>query len=171
MLTLQMVYDELRQSPRSSVDDIKVAILSLSGLLQTELILPDPEPIRNSKIFPVRYPNGTVVLSSVGVDFAIGDRDKLKTKFQDKVSLLDFDLEDVRRLKPLFEWLGLQDQYLSESVRERTSISSDSGRPISSQNRDLKRKAYYIARYVLKTIGTVLMMLMMLSTTQSRSYL
>lgn len=149
MLTLQMVYDELRQSPQKSVDDIKVAILLLSGLLQTELTRPSPEPIRKSKIFPVRYPNGTVVLSSVDVDFAIGDREKLKTMFQDKVSLLDFDLEDVRRLRPLFEWLGLQDQYLSRCVRERTSVSSDPGRPISSQNRDLKRKAYYIARYVL----------------------
>ncbi|KAM5345808.1 hypothetical protein ACJ41O_011669 [Fusarium nematophilum] len=146
LLTLQMVYDELRQSPQSSTDEIKVAILSLNGLLQAERTLLDPEPIRKAKIFPVRYPNGTVVLSSVGVDFAIGDRDKLRTKFQDKISLLDFDLEDVRRLKPFFEWTSLQDRYLSNSVTERTSISSDPGRPISSRNRDLKCKAYYIAR-------------------------
>ncbi|KAI8670009.1 hypothetical protein NCS56_00804700 [Fusarium sp. Ph1] len=146
LLTLQIVYDELRQSPRSSTDEIKVAILSLNGLLQTERTHLDPEPIRKAKIFPVRYPNGTVVLSSVGADFAIGDRDKLKVRFQDKISLLDFGLEDVRRLKPLFEWASLQDRYLSHSVKERTSVSTSLGRPISSRNRDLKRKAYYIAR-------------------------
>ncbi|KAF5007724.1 hypothetical protein FDECE_5972 [Fusarium decemcellulare] len=146
LLTLQMVYDELRQSPQSSTEEIKVAILSFNGLLQAERTNLDPEPIRKAKIFPVRYPNGTVVLSSVDVDFAIGDRDKLKAKFQDKISLLDFDLEDIRRLKSFFEWAGLQERYLSNSVRERTSIPNDSGRPISSRNRDLKRKAYYIAR-------------------------
>ncbi|KAI5460375.1 hypothetical protein BGZ63DRAFT_387163 [Mariannaea sp. PMI_226] len=147
LLTLQMVYDELRQSPQSSADEIKIAILLFNGLLQTDPSHLDPEPIRQAKIFPIRYPNGTVTLSSMDVDFAIGDRDKLKTHFQDKITLLDFDnLEDVRRLKPFFEWVGLQNRYLSRSVTERTSISSDSGRPMSTHNRDLKRKAYYIAR-------------------------
>lgn len=154
-LTLQMVYDELRQSLQSSTEEVKVAILSFNGLLQTEPSHLDPKPIRKAKIFPVRYSNGTVVLSSMDVGFAIGDRDKLKTQFQDKISLLDFDLEDVCRLKPFFEWVGLQNRYLSTSVRESTSISSDSGRPISSRNRDLKRKAYHIARYVLKKMGFV----------------
>ncbi|KAJ3546237.1 hypothetical protein NM208_g2100 [Fusarium decemcellulare] len=146
LLTLQMVYDELRQSPQSSREEVKVAILSFNRLLQAERTNLDPEPIRKAKIFPVRYPNGSVILDSVDVEFAIGDRDKLKANFQDKISLLDFDLGDVRRLKPFFEWAGLQERYLSNSVRERTSISSELGRPISSPNRDLKRKAYYIAR-------------------------
>ncbi|KAH6874355.1 hypothetical protein B0T10DRAFT_205754 [Thelonectria olida] len=146
LLTLQMVYDELRQSPQRSKDEIKVAILLFNGLLQTEPAYLNPEPIREAKIFPVRYPNGTVVLSSVDVDFAIGDRDKLKAKFQDQISLLDFDLEDTHRLKPFFKWASLQNRYLSNSVKERTSISGGSSRPISSSNRDLKRKAYYIAR-------------------------
>ncbi|KAH7166472.1 hypothetical protein EDB81DRAFT_713041 [Dactylonectria macrodidyma] len=146
LLTLQMVYDELRQSPESSVDDIKTAILLLNGFLDTEPTRLDPEPIRRAKIFPVRYPNGTVALTSVDVDFAIGDRNRLKAKFQDQISLLDFGLDDVRLLKPAFEWLSLQDRYLSNAVTETTSISSNPGRPISSRNRDLKRKAYYITR-------------------------
>lgn len=150
LLTRQMVYDELRQSPPSNTEVIKAAILSLNGLLQTESTPLDPEPIRQAKIFPVRYPTGTVALSSVSVDFAIGDRDKLKKMFCDKISLLDFDMEDVRALRPLIEWLRLQDRYLSNSVEEATSISNDTGRPISIPNRDLKCKAYHIARYVLK---------------------
>ncbi|KAF4468849.1 ATPase-like ATP-binding domain [Fusarium albosuccineum] len=146
LLTLQMVYDELRQSPQSSMEEIKVAILSFNGLLQAERTNLDPQPIRKAKIFPVRFPKGSIILSSVDVDFAIGDRDKLKAKFQDKINLLDFDLEDIRRLKSFFEWAGLQERYLSNSVRERTSIPIDLGCPISSRNRDLKRKAYYVAR-------------------------
>ncbi|KAF5680457.1 hypothetical protein FDENT_8396 [Fusarium denticulatum] len=146
LLTLQMVYDELRQSSGTNTEETKVAVLSLNGLLQTETTRLDPEPIRQAKVFPVRYPNGTVVLSSVSVDFAIGDRDKLKTMFRDKVALLDFEMDEVRRLRPLIEWLGLQDRYLSNSVEESTFICSDSERPISTPNRDLKRKAYHIAR-------------------------
>lgn len=146
LLTLQMVYDELRQSSGNNTEETKVAILSLNGLLQTETTRLDPEPIRQAKVFPVRYPTGTVVLSSVSVDFAIGDRDKLKTMFRDKVALLDFEMEEVRRLRPLIEWLKLQDRYLSNSVEESTFILSDSERPISTPNRDLKRKAYHIAR-------------------------
>ncbi|KAG4288696.1 hypothetical protein FPRO06_03518 [Fusarium proliferatum] len=146
LLTLQMVYDELRRSSGNNKEDTKVAVLSLNGLLQTETTLLDPEPIRQAKVFPVRYPTGTVVLSSVSVDFAIGDRDKLKTMFRDKVALLDFEMEDVRRLRPLIEWLKLQDRYLSNSVEESTFILGDSERPISTPNRDLKRKAYHIAR-------------------------
>lgn len=148
LLTLQMVYDELRQSSGNKTEEVKVALLSLNGLLQTETIRLDPEPIRQAKVFPVRYPTGTVVLSSVSVDFAIGDRDKLNTMFCDKIALLDFEMEEVHRLRPLIEWLKLQDRYLSNSVEESTFISSDSERPISTPNRDLKRKAYHIARYV-----------------------
>ncbi|KAF5723346.1 hypothetical protein FMUND_1980 [Fusarium mundagurra] len=146
LLNLQMVYDELRQSSGNNTEETKVAILSLNGLLQTETTRLDPEPIRRAKVFPVRYPTGTVVLSSVSIDFAIGDRDKLKTMFRDKVALLDFEMDEVRRLRPLIEWLGLQDRYLSNSVEESTFIFSDSERPISTPNRDLKRKAYHISR-------------------------
>ncbi|KAF5562721.1 ATPase-like ATP-binding domain-containing protein [Fusarium napiforme] len=130
----------------TNTEETKVAVLSLNGLLQAETTRLDPEPIRQAKVFPVRYPTGTVVLSSVSVDFAIGDRDKLKTMFRDKIALLDFEMDEVRRLRPLIEWLGIQDRYLSNSVEESTFISSDSERPISTPNRDLKRKAYHIAR-------------------------
>ncbi|KAF4446685.1 hypothetical protein F53441_9727 [Fusarium austroafricanum] len=145
-LTMQMVYDELRQSPQRSTDDIKVAILSLNDFLQTDKGFWDPEPIRKAKIFPVVYPNGTVTLSSVAVDFAIGDRDNLRYRFEDRISVLDFDLEDVHRLKPLFAWLKLQDRYLSNCVKESTEVPGEPGSPISSTKRDLRLKAYHICR-------------------------
>ncbi|KAM0380433.1 hypothetical protein ACHAPK_001030 [Fusarium culmorum] len=66
--------------------------------------------------------------------------------FRDKVTLLDFDMEEIRRLRPLIEWLKLQDRYLSNSVEEDSFIVGDLKNPISTPNRDLKRKAYHITR-------------------------
>ncbi|PNP78159.1 hypothetical protein FNYG_08476 [Fusarium nygamai] len=145
-LTMQMVYDELRQSPESSVEDIKVALFSFNDFLQTENGNWDPEPIKTAKIFPVVYPDGTTALRSMDVDFAIADRDNLRSKFSDQIALLDFDLEDVHRLRPLFTWLKIQERYLSKCVIETTSISEDSRMPISSPRRNLDLKAYQICR-------------------------
>ncbi|KAF5556260.1 hypothetical protein FNAPI_5783 [Fusarium napiforme] len=145
-LTMQMVYDELRQSPESSVEDIKVALFSFNDFLQTEHGNWDPDPIKTAKIFPVVYPDGTTALRSMDVDFAIADRDNLRSKFSDQIALLDFDLEDVHRLRPLFTWLKIQERYLSKCVIETTAISDDSRMPISSPRRDLGLKAYQICR-------------------------
>lgn len=148
-LTMQMVYNELKESPQSSIDDIKTAILSLNGFLQSEEGKQghwDPDPIKQAKVFPVGYPNGSLSLSSVAVDFAIADRDNLRSMFEDRIAILDFDLEDVHQLKPFFTWLKIEIRYLSRCVRETTSISGDSGSPITSRKRDLRLKAYHIAR-------------------------
>ncbi|KAF5532469.1 hypothetical protein FMEXI_12426 [Fusarium mexicanum] len=98
-LTMQMVYDELRQSPESSVEDIKVALFSFNDFLQIEDGNWDPEPIRAAKVFPVVYPDGTTALRSMDVGFAIADRGNLRSKFSDQIALLDFELEDVRHGK------------------------------------------------------------------------
>lgn len=147
--TIQMIYDELKQpSPQSNNDDIKDAILCLSSLLQTDPTLLDPQPILDANVFPVRYCNGEIALRSAKVDFAIPDRDYLNTMFKNKITMLDFNLEDIYRLKPFFEWTKLQERYLSKCVKEgkETSVSGIQ-RPISTANRDLRRKAYYILRY------------------------
>lgn len=147
-LTIQMLYDELKQpSPQSDINDIKDAMLSLSSRLQTSPTLLDPQPILDANIFPVRYCNGEVVLRSAKVDFAIPDRDNLSNMFKEKITMLDFELEDIRRLKSFFEWTKLQGRYLSSCVKEGTSVSGI-GRPITTEIRDLKLRAYYILRYV-----------------------
>ncbi|PNP45552.1 hypothetical protein TGAMA5MH_02775 [Trichoderma gamsii] len=120
-------------------------MLSLSSRLHTSSTPLDPQPILDANIFPVRYCNGEVVLRSAKVDFAIPDRDYLSAMFKEKITMLDFELEDIRRLKPFFEWTKLQGRYLSSCVVEGTSVS-DTGRPISEESRDLKLRAYYILR-------------------------
>lgn len=146
--TLQMVYDELRQSSRQKgIDEIKGAIFVMNDLLESKSTSLDPGPVLKAEIFPLEYPKGSPVLRSIDTDFAIGDRTSLKERFRGKITLLDFDLEEVCHLRPFFEWAGLQNRYLSNMVREETHASDDSGRPVRSESRDLKRKAYYILRY------------------------
>jgi hypothetical protein len=148
-LTMQMVYNELKDSPSNSVKDTKVAILTLNDFLQSEEGKKghwDPNPIKQAKVFPIRYPNGSISLSSVAVDFAIADRDNLRSEFEDKIVLLDYDLENVHRLKPFFTWLKIETLYLSRCVQEVTAITGESGSPITSRKRDLRLKAYYITR-------------------------
>jgi hypothetical protein len=153
-LTVQMVYDELKHpSPESDNVDMRVALLSLSSLLRTSQTALDPQPILDANIFPVRDCNGEIALRSASVDFAIPDRDYLSDMFRAKVTMLDFDLEDVCRLRPFLEWTKLQGRYLSNCVQEATSVSG-TGRPIASQGRDLKRKAYYILRYAVQFRGS-----------------
>ncbi|KAM0317327.1 hypothetical protein ACHAPQ_011043 [Fusarium lateritium] len=138
-------YDELKQPSQRSVRDIKDTIIQFSKLLRTTTVFLDPEPIRKSKIFPVKGPNGTVSLSSVDTDFAIRD-----TLFYEDglgpLSLLDFDMKEFRRLKPFFSWLGIEDRYLSRRVEEQTSVPNLVGSSMASGPRYFKRKSYYILR-------------------------
>ncbi len=147
MLTLQMVYDELRNSgPQRGVDEIKNIIWSLNALLQTEPDRIDPEPLRKAYIFPVRYTNGGISLLSADTEFAIVDRDYLAARFRERIKLLDYNLEDVRRLKPFLQWANLEQRYLSASVKEITSFHGGPTRSISMPNRSLKRKAHALLR-------------------------
>jgi hypothetical protein len=146
-LTLQMVYDELLSAnSASNLEDIRSNTFAFNSLLQTEHGPLDYRKLREACIFPIRYPDGTIRLGTVKIDFAIGDRDYLLRAFKDKIKVLSYTMEDVRRLTPLFEWTRLQDRYLSTIAKEDTSIAEGPQRPISSRIRDLRFKAYHILR-------------------------
>lgn len=145
-LTLEMVYDELLQGHASNQEELRVTMLSLSNFIRSERTLLDPSPMRNANIFPVKYGDNETVLRSASAHFAIADRAYLKERFGGRIALLDFDMEDVRQLGPFLSWVGLDDRYLSNSVKEITSVEPTSGRPIRIMNRDLRLKAYYILR-------------------------
>jgi hypothetical protein len=149
-LTLQMVYDELlHTSPHSSIRDVKQALSSLNALLRTEQERPPPETLLDVSIFPVRLADGTAVLRSAArTEFAIIDREHLAEKFRGRIAMLDFSLEEVRRLQYFFDWMNLQHRYLSAAVKQFTSISPRDGctRPITMPDRDLRRKAHALLR-------------------------
>lgn len=153
-LTLQIVYDDLIQThpqqPRT-VEDIKKTIWSFNSLLQTEPDMRrqlDPEPLLEASVFPVRYPGGGKrLVSAKDSEFAIVDREYLAGRFEGRIKFLDYDLGEVRRLQPFLEWCNLGYRYLSRSVKEITSVSTgQTGRNISSTNRDIKRKAHALLR-------------------------
>lgn len=146
-LTLQMVYDELLQtSPQKTLEEMKGTIWSFNALLQTEPENVDPGPLLKACIFPVEYPNGTRVLSSADTQFAIIDREYLAARFRGRIKVLDYSLAETRSLSPFFEWTNLAPRYLSNSVKEITSVSDRNKGPISVPNRDLKRKAHALLR-------------------------
>ncbi|KZF20943.1 hypothetical protein L228DRAFT_223072 [Xylona heveae TC161] len=146
-LTLQMVYDELLQtSPQKTLDEIKNTIWSFNALLQTESSHVNPEALLKASVFPIEYQNGAKTLTSASTEFAIADREYLATRFRGRIKLLDYNLADVRRLQPFFEWANLTYRYLSAAIREITSVSEGVKRPISVVNRNLKRKAHALLR-------------------------
>ncbi|KAJ6789935.1 hypothetical protein PWT90_07563 [Aphanocladium album] len=146
-LTLEMVYDELKHEPQTGTqEDIRVAMLALSNFLKEERTLLDPAPLRDASIFPVVYGDNEPILRSAKSDFAIADRAHLTEKFRGRIALLSFDMEDIRQLGPFFSWIDLEGRFLSNSVREITTVLPESGRPLQNPDRDLCRKAYYILR-------------------------
>ncbi|KIL94319.1 hypothetical protein FAVG1_02882 [Fusarium avenaceum] len=138
-------YAELKHPSRRSVEDIKATIMQLSSLLRTTTVFLNPEPIRKSKIFPVKGLNGTVSLHSVDADFFIKDT-LLYEDWLCHLSVLDFDIQEFQRLKPFFSWLGIEDRYLSRCVEEQTSIPELVDSPVSSGPRYFKRKYCHILR-------------------------
>ena len=68
------------------------------------------------------YPTGDPVVMTALDDFAIIDRQHYALHFKDKIKILDFSMEEVRRLKPFIKWAGLTDRYLSRLVTERTVV-------------------------------------------------
>jgi len=73
-------------------------------------------------VFPVNLPDGSTRLLTALDDFAIIDRQHYALHFKDKIKILDFSMEEVRRLKPFIKWAGLTDRYLSRLVTERTVV-------------------------------------------------
>ncbi|GFG16303.1 hypothetical protein IFM61392_09435 [Aspergillus lentulus] len=146
-LTLQMVYDELLEtSSESTINETKSKIWSLNALLQTEGDYVDPGLLSQRSVFPVVYPDGTKRLASATTEFVIPDREHLASQFRGRIKMLDFSLEEVRRLKGFFEWANLTHRYLSASIKELTSFSGEATQLISAPHRDLKRKAHAILR-------------------------
>jgi len=149
-LTLQMVHDKLVEegNARCSPPQIKQTIWLLNSYMQSESNTPDPKAILHARVFPVRYPNGTVELYSSAVDFAIADRKHLLDLFCSRAKFLDFDVNEVARLEPFLQWTGLDKRYISSSVKEISMVRGDSHRALISPERNIARRAYGLLRYV-----------------------
>ncbi|KAI0977216.1 hypothetical protein F4678DRAFT_468441 [Xylaria arbuscula] len=146
---LVMAIDALKLTgsrPSPLMPKVKESIWTVNSLLSAEISLSDPSDILNSSIFPIRYPDGDVTCSSVSTEFFIVDREQLTQNFATKVKFLDFNLEEVVRLRPFLHWAGLQSRYFSHSIKEVTSFPGEGASLISSPDVQLRYRAHPLLR-------------------------
>ena len=147
-LNLQMVFDKLKEqgAGQSSIKEVKKTIWALNSLLQSEKRHPSPKAILESSVFPVRYPDGNVELRTSATAFAIADRKHLYDPFSNQAKFLDFSTNDILRLEHFLKWAGLENRYLSRSVKEISTLRGDPDKPISHPDRDVSPKAHGLLR-------------------------
>lgn len=155
VLTLEMACEELKmiaeKTPIPSVAKIKETIMAINTLLQGSTVLEQTElrqTILESRILPIKYPDGTIELQSPQAKFAIVDRKYLGDLFSDGVNVLYFSLEEVRKLKCFIEWLNLDSCYLSVLVSESSAVTGDEKTRLRHPDRDIRNKAHELYRYV-----------------------
>lgn len=147
-MTAEMVYGKLKalHIPALSIDEAKETILTFSSMMKGEDGSFDPAPVLEREIFPVRLPGGRVTLRRGSSAFALLDRQLLGDDFADKAIFLDFSMSQIRDLKPFIKWARLEGRYLSKAVKEISSADAGSTRPVSSEDRCIKRKAHALLR-------------------------
>ncbi|KIL94318.1 hypothetical protein FAVG1_02881 [Fusarium avenaceum] len=143
--------EELLKSPPKDVKEAKEILAVLNNMqFFTRPLFPEGGHISEKVMFPVRYPDGRVLLENSHSDFysnfLIGDREALKDRLKNKIKLLDLELGEVCRLRSLFWKLNLESKYLSRSVVESTSVASIDESSVISGKRDLRHKAYHVTR-------------------------
>jgi hypothetical protein len=140
-----MAYDELKEMgsrvPPPSNAAVKETIWALNSLLSSTVDPPDEEPIFRGTVFPVRYPNKSVKLQSGRTQFAIADRKALGDIFAPQAKMLDFTLDEVRRLRPFLSWLDLESRCLSISVREISTVAGGRMDKLQYPDREIRQKA------------------------------
>lgn len=158
-LSFALIYQELVQldSSNASIDGVKSLLWSLKAVLPLES---GERPAFADKIafcpiFPANMPDGNIKLLTARDDFGIVDRQPYADALGSKIKLLDFTLDEVRQLKPLFEWAGLTDRYLSRSVLEQTVVDDELCMENTNLIRNLTRKAGVFVRYVSQFQGVL----------------
>lgn len=138
--------EELLKSPPATAEEAKDILAVLNEAQDIGVQWPRADKICEKIMFPVRYPDGSILLENIHSNFLIGDREGLKNRLRDKVKLLDLELSEVCRLRSLFFKLGLTMRYLSRSAIESTSMLAIDDYPVLLDRLDLRRKAYHITR-------------------------
>jgi hypothetical protein len=149
-VTAAMVYEKLTAEHDESftAQEAKETIMAFNSFLATAASGREfrRDPVLNTRIFPVRSPDGSVSLRRGTDVFLLLDQKPLGEAFVHVANFLDCSLQDLRRLQPFIQWLGLGGRYLSASVKEITSADSESTRPMSSPRGKIRAKAHALLR-------------------------
>ncbi|KAF5246024.1 hypothetical protein FANTH_7114 [Fusarium anthophilum] len=131
------------------ISEIKKLIWSLLDSLKTNRGPSSvyADKIRACRVFPVEGLYGEVQSASALGSFYINDRPIYAAVMKGKANILDFSLEEVHRLRPVIEWLGLTDRYLSKSVTvtKKTSVDESQGVEDKVLTRNITEKADALA--------------------------
>lgn len=150
-LDLKMVLDQLLEARALNlpVAEVKGLLKTLNSFLRAEPNPPSPGRLLKAPVFPIRDPrSGNVTLCTSNIQFALVDREGPPSQFIEKARVLDFTLQEIRQLEPLFAWTRLESRYLSRCMKETSRLGNGVGAPISQPHRDIRRKAHALLRYV-----------------------
>ncbi|KAI1295941.1 hypothetical protein F5Y03DRAFT_399109 [Xylaria venustula] len=132
------------------VPEIKDLLRRFNSLLSSANSRPDPKPILESRIFPIKAPDGSVqLLSATTSDFTIIDQKSPEGNFRGLVrgvaSVLDFSLDEVSEFQPFIQWARLEDRFLSAKVTKVTKVPS-SAEILRMSERSVRARAYGLCR-------------------------
>lgn len=105
----------------------------------------DVDILKPLSFLPIKEATGELRLHNVKDVFVLFDRQGHTETFQGKVASLDFDIEDIRLLRPIIDGLGLASRYTSK-LAEKESCAPDAVLE-PSLSRDLQSRAHAIFRY------------------------
>lgn len=143
-----MIIDELDSACSNGLTkEITRLIWALNSIISgEEESQGDPEDLVHYKFLPVRLASGQVDHQYPTDDFLVIDRQTLGHYFKSKVSFLDFELEDVKKLEPLLSWLDLEGQYISSRANEVSKLNGGSSQLNAELTQRLRHRAHALVR-------------------------
>lgn len=155
MLDAKIVYDELLDHTHSAtpagLSHLKSQLRILSRFIAEKDIDPTIRPLpllrKDVRIYPVRPPSSEAAqLVAYPQGFVIVDRVRLGSYFSDKINVLDFDLDEIRDLSPLFRWLGIETRLISRLVKEISTVDRANIRPVPTSECRIRRNFKALSR-------------------------
>lgn len=144
-----------RVDPAPSIVQVKDLLWEINSY---EPSTGDMDILKPLSFLPIKEVTGHLRLHNVKDVFVLFDRQGHTETFQGKVASLDFDIEDIRLLRPIIDVLGLASRYTSK-LAEKESCAPDAVLE-PTLSKDLRSRAYAIYRYLYRgkiLCGTKLM--------------
>lgn len=130
-----------RVEPHPFIPRIKELLWEINSWRPSKSDLAALKPL---SFLPVKEPEGELCLRKITDTFVLFDRMGHVDIFKAKVANLDFDMEDLRSLRPIISALGLDNRYTSRLVEENSRAQHAILE--TSLSRDLQLRAYAIFR-------------------------
>lgn len=144
--TISTYINQLRILVSDQPDNITAVKATIRSIGQLRPSPDDLRGVQELRFLPIEKADGSKMLAKATDAFFIADRIEYQAAFHGKVSMLDFSLEEIRRLCRLFDSLSLGDHYMSAAVQERTIVQLPAPEPSSSLTHTFREKAQHLYR-------------------------